>query len=169
MPFGQSGRRLGEIGGEGIGYEALHVVGKAVELLQVALGRGGQARAAAVVAADLRLHQLPAQARLHLVDLLPGNTIGNIHPFGRGADGAAGSDGAQQVGPPEGEDDLAVDLEPEVVAGLQDLSSIQCSCRANPSANKEVTRAFMLTPSCFARIANRACKLRGTRCTNLPL
>ena len=40
-----------EVSGEGIVDEALQVVGEAVELLQVALGVGGQLRAAAVLAA----------------------------------------------------------------------------------------------------------------------
>jgi len=39
----------------------------------------------------------------------------------------------------------------------------------NDSAIIAVTRAFMLTPSCFARAASLACKLFGIRWTKRPL
>ena len=83
-----------EVGGEGVVDEALQIVGEAVELLQVAFGVGGQPRPAAMLAAGLRLDQLAAEARLHLVDLLPGDAVGDAQRFGRGADGAGAGHGA---------------------------------------------------------------------------
>lgn len=114
---------LVKIGGERIDDEAFHVMGEALELLQIAFGRGRQARPAAVLPAGLRLHQLFAQARLHLVYLLPGRAIGNLDLFGRGADGTGGRHGAQQLHPPEREDDVTVYFQPEVISGLQSKSS----------------------------------------------
>ena len=113
-----------EMGLKRIDDEALHVVGETLELGQIVLGRGREPRATAVPAAGLRLNQLFAQPGLHLVDLLPGSAIGDLELLGRGADRAGGGDGAQQFRPPEGEDDLAVDFEPEVVAGLQSQTSL---------------------------------------------
>jgi hypothetical protein len=108
-----------EVGLEGIDDEAFHVMGEALEARQEKLGRRRQARAAAMLAAGLRIDQLLVQARLHLVDLLPGGAVGDVELLGRGADPAGRGYGTQQVRPPQRQDDFAINFEPEVVVGLQ--------------------------------------------------
>ena len=69
---------------------------------------------------------------------------------------------------PKSRDDI-----PQLLKGLQFIDTNEphhtwVSLLPNPSAIKESTRVFKLTPSCFALAASRMCIDLGKRCTNLP-
>src|SRR5690625_4321602 len=58
------------------------------------------------------------------------------------------------------------------MTGTNDARLQRSPCRSRRpklSAKNEATREFMLTPSCRARSARRACIVRGTRTINFPL